>query len=820
MLPRRFPRIWRVGIHAVTWIILPHLLFVFGPRTVSLSPGLAITVESLPEGLQLLKVCDKNNRPIPCSSATAFGFFVFAKDDRTQLAVMPSCGELVGVLGPKEQLIIHVGCPTAVAASVHIENLGQTDLEIGGDTNTPPREVFLASGNQEVWEFTVTGEGFPICEKTLIFKNPSDTASAVWKAQLRYKASLPPGQLLTLTPGDPHVTPPPELPPLAPPIEVAMIEWDWRLQDGLNHPHVLSSQYGAALNKIFDRGQRAIESYSQQGLKDVEWLQLVAKWNELQKEWHSLQLQFGEEKASDGEAQEALYALWLQVRRVKRQLSLRDPALREKKVAFIKHVPSVFSHQLTQYTGNCARPGGGVYLLDSPDKSMACTDLTTGQLPRGSFEFCDVSPDGTRLLFSFCAVESAPANREQALDRFFHLYEIVLPQRTIRQLTSDPYDDFGAKYLPDGRIIFVSTRRGGFHRCGQGPCPVHTLTLGDADGRNIRVISFHETHEWDPVPLLDGRILYTRWDYVDRNAVFYQQLWTVRSNGEFVQAYYGNNTFNPVGIWEARPIPGTNAVIATAAPHHAMTAGSIIRVDIRDGQDGPQAITRLTPDALFPESEVPVPNRSGGRWFNPVGVEPPPALPPEQARFPGHCYRTPYPLSETTFLAAYSYDSLIGEPDANQVNMFGLYWMDIFGNKELLYRDLNVSSLWPVAFTPSRVTMAERVHVASKMTAAEAITTPVGSTWSNAASETHLPANSETPTAYTPVEESQDEGIIFLANVYAAWPHLPKERITRLRIIQVLPKSTWHANQPMLGVPNISPGKQVLGSVPVEADGS
>lgn len=821
MLARAHFRVssWSTGNSG--WVVLPHLLLLFGATTASLSPVQAATVESPPTGLQVLKVCDQMGHSIPCSSATAFGFFVFAKDGQTQLAVMPSCGELLGVLGPHEGLIIHLGSTAPVAASVAIENLGQASLEISAQTESAQERTSLASGNQREWKLTVTDDSVPIREKTLSVKNLSATASAVWKGRIRYEAGSSPTELLSLTPGDPQVTPPPVLPPLAPAIAAAMIEWDWRLQDELDHPQVPSSKYTAALNKIFDRGQYVIENYSQQGLRDAEWFQLVARWNELRERWHSLQTELGKADKFDDAAQETVHALWLEARRVKRQLSLRDPALRDRKIAFVKHVPSLFSHQLTQYTGNCARPGGGVYLLDFPGQSMACTDLTAGRLPQGSFEFCDVSPDGTRVLFSFCAAERAPVNREQALDRFFHLYEIALPHGTIRQLTSDPYDDFGAKYLPDGQIVFVSTRRGGFHRCGQGPCPVHTLALCDSDGRNIRVISFHETHEWDPVPLFDGRILYTRWDYVDRNAVFYQQLWTVRSNGEFVQAYYGNNTLNPVGIWEARPIPGTNAIIATAAAHHAMTAGSIIRIDIRHGQDGSRAITRLTPDALFPESEAPVPNRSGGRWFNPAGVDSVPALPSEQKRFPGHCYRTPYPLSETTFLAAYSYDGLIGEPDANRVNMFGLYWMDVFGNKELLYRDLNISSLWPVAFRPCPSAVDEQGQVASKAITAQPISTPTRpASFAVPLGKIPVSANSHMPEGGSLAEESGDEGIIFLANVYAAWPQLPRERITRLRIVQVLPKSTWHANQPTLGVPNISPGKQVLGTVPVEADGS
>ena len=75
--------------------------------------------------------------------------------------------------------------------------------------------------------------------------------------------------------------------------------------------------------------------------------------------------------------------------------------------------------------------------------------------------------------------------------------------------------------------------------------------------------------------LHDGRVIYTRWDYVDRHAVFYEQLWTVRPDGTAPTAWYGNNTYNPVGLWEPRAVPGSNRVMATAAPHHGMTAGSI-----------------------------------------------------------------------------------------------------------------------------------------------------------------------------------------------------------------------------------------------------
>lgn len=253
-------------------------------------------------------------------------------------------------------------------------------------------------------------------------------------------------------------------------------------------------------------------------------------------------------------------------------------------------------------------------------------------------------------------METAPKDRETCLDRFYHLYETTPEGGAVRQLTSGPHDDFSPRELPDGRLVFISTRRGGFHRCGRGPCPTYTLAMAEADGSNPRPVSFHETHEWDPCVLNDGRIIYTRWDYVDRHAVHYQQLWTVRPDGSDPRAFYGNNTLNPVGVWEARPVPGSTRVMATAGAHHAMTAGSVILLDTARGVDGLAPVRRLTPDALFPESEAPVSDGRKGAWHAPAGVAAAPAQPVEAARWPGHCYRSPYPLSETVFWAAYSYD--------------------------------------------------------------------------------------------------------------------------------------------------------------------
>jgi mono/diheme cytochrome c family protein len=207
-----------------------------------------------------------------------------------------------------------------------------------------------------------------------------------------------------------------------------------------------------------------------------------------------------------------------------------------------------------------------------------------------------------------------------------------------------------------------------------------------------------------------------------------------------------------------------------------MTAGSIILVDPSKGVDGLKPITRLTPDAPFPESETTVP----GAWHAVMpGTEPYDT--PENRRTPGHCYRSPYPLSERLFLAAYSFRGLVGEPRGNPANMFGIYLCDADGNKELLYRDPNIASVWPVPLRPRR-------------------RPPV------------LPP--------APGPRVADTGVFVLQDVYASLPRLRKSSVKALRIVQVLPKSTPGKDLPPIGIPSGAPGKQVLGTVPVEPDGS
>jgi len=726
--------------------------------------------------------------PAPVSDSAA-GFRLVAFDSGAQVAVMefgPSLAAAVraGETARMEIAMANIGPGTSLSAVVS-----------GGESSSA-RVTLRCAGASSSCVVKGTSD-----EVTLQVPEASEAVLELEIDGLEGEATVRCGHLALHTPNrdlavplvrpaeDPPTLPPPITPALRPAIEDALIEWDWRMQDGIGTPREPST-WRDACEEMVRRGEELAREERELGSGSVSE-QPHPRSPAQPGTTPSPLAERGDGRRPGGEVGAALDAwreacrrfrdgqdpteCWLALHRAKRAMALGQPLFPQEPILFAKYVPGSFSHQLTQYYGRYARPGGGVFVLSNPGRSMACRELWPGQLPVGSFMQPEMSYDGTRVLFAFCEAPTPPEDAIQGHHgRYYHLYEGAI-SGAARQLTGGAFDDFAPRYLPDGRIVFISTRRLGWHRCGNPGCENYTLAIANPDGSDPHTVSYHETQEWDPAVLNDGRIVYTRWDYVDRHAIFYEQLWTVGADGASPAALYGNNTLNPVGVWEAHAVPGSYRIMATAAAHHAMTAGSVILVDPAVGVDGPGPITRLTPDVPFPESEdvlapgwrAPIP---GGQTVDT----------PASRRWPGHCFRSPYPLSETQFLAAYSFDGLIGEPRANEPNMFGIYWVDSHGNKELLYRDPNISSLWPAPVRPRA-----RPPLMSVASAEEA---PVGR--------------------------------FVVQDVTEGTPALPGVPLKSLRIVQVVPKSTPGANNPRVGLAFASPGHQVLGTVPIEPDGS
>jgi hypothetical protein len=196
--------------------------------------------------------------------------------------------------------------------------------------------------------------------------------------------------------------------------------------------------------------------------------------------------------------------------------------------------------------------------------------------------------DGRRILFSY-----RPGGT-----RYYHLYEIGVDGHGLRPLTFGPYDDIEPCFLPDERIVFVSSRAKRWVNCWL--TQVATLHRCDADGRNIRAISANIEQDNTPWPLPDGRVLYLRWEYVDRSQVDYHHLWTANPDGSSEMVYFGNMHPGTVMI-DAKPIPDSKKVVAIFSPGHGQTehAGHVAVVDPSRGPDDQRQARHITPQANF-----------------------------------------------------------------------------------------------------------------------------------------------------------------------------------------------------------------------------
>lgn len=302
---------------------------------------------------------------------------------------------------------------------------------------------------------------------------------------------------LTAAPTEEAVGPPPDTPALRQGLQREMIRLDWEAQDGIGTSREPAT-YEAAIEAVIAQGTKLAERLH--GIQTAQ--RAAAAWNRTVAEWRAQRERVG---SADEHRQH-----YRRLREAKREMLFAAARDLLGPVVFVKQVPGCFSHQLTQYYGRYARPGGGVFVLLEPGRSMAIRELVGRQLAAGSYMHPEVSWDGQRILFAYCHAETTPSDTIQGhRGRHYHLYEIRADGTRLRQLTDGPFDDFAPKYLPDDRIVFVSTRRGGWHRCGTPGCENYVLTVADRNGSNPKPLSYHETQEWDPAVLPDGRLVYT-----------------------------------------------------------------------------------------------------------------------------------------------------------------------------------------------------------------------------------------------------------------------------------------------------------------------
>jgi hypothetical protein len=319
------------------------------------------------------------------------------------------------------------------------------------------------------------------------------------------------------------------------------------------------------------------------------------------------------------------------------------------------------------------RPGARLTRLDFPDGSVFARPATLIDDPHGMMRDVDVSFDLSRVMFAW--------KKSDRLDDY-HIFEHDLVKGSTRQITHGlGRADYEPVYLPDGDIVFASTRPE-----QSVPCwwtEISNLYRADANGKGLRRLAIDQVHTLYPQLMSDGHLTYTRWDYSDRGQNFAHPLFSMRPDGRDQRAFYGANSWFPNSLLHARGIPGSHKVVAIAAGHHTRQQGKLVIIDNHLGRDEGAGVSFIAPRREVPYERV------------------------DRAMQKGDLFRYPYPLSESEFLVSFRAEH--GIPG------FGLYWIHEDGSRELLNMadDLETGRPVPLGHRPPVTTLPEEVDFKS-----------------------------------------------------------------------------------------------------------
>ena len=373
-----------------------------------------------------------------------------------------------------------------------------------------------------------------------------------------------------------------------------------------------------------------------------------------------------------------------------------DPFAGFDKIVFVKRYTYQSSHYYTDFIDGCEKFGGNVCTLDLNTGEVV---EIVGSMKHGIFGRYDLSFDGKRIVFAW----------KEKIGVGFRIYQVNVNGTGLKQITFDPpdeqqridrywkrslgswagrpvqyrhhTDDMDPCFLPDGGICFISTRCEFGILC-DGPDYFTTTVLYrmDGDGKNITKLSNSSVSESYPSVMTDGRVLYTRWEYVDKGAVSAKCLWAMYPDGTASAEIYGNDIAIPSAFIQGRSIPGKfNQYLVLGGPHCCPTngVGTVIRLDLTRNYRTEEPMTHITPNVRMTAS-----GHNGfrqlrnGKWVQDTK---------------GPLYIDPFPLSDRIFLVSHNVDREWREFDA-----WDLYVLDETGAAFLIHDDGEISCYQPM----------------------------------------------------------------------------------------------------------------------------
>jgi len=394
-------------------------------------------------------------------------------------------------------------------------------------------------------------------------------------------------------------------------------------------------------------------------------------------------------------------------------------------IVFVKRKPYSSDHYYTDINNGTSPdrflPQNGIYIYNVRTQRERAV-VTAADLPggKGFIGKISLSFDARKVLFDF---RETPGSG-------FRIWEVRIDGSGLRQVLLPPEDeaekvarwgrtwhtdDVHPNYLPDGKIIFSSTRSEHTVLCGGSAALVApTLHRISADGSHVEQLSNSPVSEFCPVVLSDGRVMYHRWEYIDKGARVGKTIWTMNPDGSMPQELYGVADDTTTVYMYPQPLPNSDSRLVCVGTCHFPQGGclgAIMLIDVKhenrargpdpDEEDYVQwddryAVTNLTPHVFVERRTEPGWHflQADGRYVH------------DRNGQSGHLYTHPYPISDREFLVSYKVDP--SDHYKNVADAYSLYLLDIEGNHRLVHEDKELSCWHPIPLVPRKVPPAIR----------------------------------------------------------------------------------------------------------------
>lgn len=391
--------------------------------------------------------------------------------------------------------------------------------------------------------------------------------------------------------------------------------------------------------------------------------------------------------------------LWLQVRQAIRETVLQSPDLDFEEMLFVERYTT---HNRSNITQNIhpfhVKPGSDLIVKKWRDPEDEGRRLVGDRLGLSAIHSIDLWFDADRVAFSCVKYPEALLHPDRREDTKFanrvgyflkelennrnHIYEVRLDGTELRQITPThpEANDVEPCYLPSGDLMFASQRNYINSACSNTGNMVTNLFYIRADGTGIKSYGANKDYDRYPHMLSDGRVVYLHWEYQERSYKPAHTLWGIRPDGTGADAVFNQHLNEPNAFRQACAVPGSDTKLAAIGNgHYYNEEGALVLIDISLG---------INEVAAFKNVSV------GGTETNPAD-----AVPEGGVIERGGWYSDPHPLSDKTFLTTFSYDRPLHLGDRKAIG-YGIYFVDVWGNKELIYRDGTYSSRFPHAVVP------------------------------------------------------------------------------------------------------------------------